>query len=143
MGFFFCRCINVDWLHIILSIVHYINLQKTPFFVDFLPNLCQNGGFHGNGSTNRKIFVLGDYTQTVKVSSKSMTMRAHPCLVLTENRSGNRKMQMFIFSYFQKVPEFFVNCFIINNSIVFVPLICCLVAFYTNILAWCFKNLHK
>ena len=28
---------------------------------------------------------FGDYTQTVKVSSKSVTMRAHPCLVLTEN----------------------------------------------------------
>ena len=28
---------------------------------------------------------LGDYTQTVKVSSISVTMRAHPCLVLTEN----------------------------------------------------------
>ena len=27
----------------------------------------------------------GDYTQTVKVLSKSVTMRAHPCLVLTEN----------------------------------------------------------
>ena len=28
---------------------------------------------------------LDDYTQTVKVSSKSVTMRAHPCLVLTWN----------------------------------------------------------
>ena len=28
---------------------------------------------------------LGDYTQTLNVSSKSVTMRAHPCLVLTEN----------------------------------------------------------
>ena len=28
---------------------------------------------------------FGDYTHTVKVSSKSVTMRAHPCLVLTEN----------------------------------------------------------
>ena len=28
---------------------------------------------------------LGDYTQTVKVSSKSVTMRAQSCLVLTEN----------------------------------------------------------
>ena len=28
---------------------------------------------------------FGDFTQTVKVSSKLVTMCAHPCLVLTEN----------------------------------------------------------
>ena len=41
------------------------------------------------GSQIEKIFMhnlfLGDNTQTVKVSSKSETMRAHPCLLLTEN----------------------------------------------------------
>ena len=29
---------------------------------------------------------LGDYTQTVKVSSKWVTLRVHPYLVLLENR---------------------------------------------------------
>ena len=41
------------------------------------------------GQQIEKIFMdylfLGNYTQTVKVSSKSVTMRAHPCFVLTEN----------------------------------------------------------
>ena len=70
----------------------YINLQKTPIFIDILLNFWPKCSIAVSKATGHQIgkyihgsFVLGDYTQTVKVSSKSVTMRAHPCLVLTEN----------------------------------------------------------
>ena len=70
----------------------YINLQKTPIFVDFLPNFWPKSSMVVSMATGQQIEKItmeilfsGDYTQTVKVSSKSVTMRAQSCLVLTEN----------------------------------------------------------
>ena len=66
--------------------------KKAPIFVDLLPNFWPKSSMVVSMATGQQIekismdnLFLGDYTQTVKVSSKLVTMHAHPCLVLTEN----------------------------------------------------------
>ena len=72
-----------------LLFVDILIFKKHQFSLFFLPNFSQKSSMAVSMATGQQIekitmgnLFLGDYTQTVKVSSKSVTMRAQSCLVL-------------------------------------------------------------
>ena len=61
----FCPYINAFGLQVILSRIHLTKKQTTKnslIFADFLAKK-NDGGFHGNGSTNKKNYILTFFTQ--------------------------------------------------------------------------------